>query len=75
MVKGKAAWSLTLIFLQMWSFCARCDENFMDYYPWKDEECSVENDGLVQPYADTPADRENVGEHRSEEHTSELQSR
>ena len=63
MVKGKAAWSLTLIFLQMWSFCARCDENFMDYYPWKDEECSVENDGFVQPYADTPADRENVGEH------------
>ena len=63
MIKGKAAWSFTLIFLQMWCLITKCDEDFAQYYPWHDEECSVENDGFVQPYADTPADRENVGEH------------
>jgi len=63
MIKGKAAWSLTLIFLQMWSHCTKCDDDFMDYYPWKDGECTEEDDGFVQPYADSPTDRENVGEH------------
>lgn len=35
----------------------------MDYYPWKTEADSVTAAGYVQPYADSPLDAENVGEH------------
>lgn len=63
MLRGKAAWSFTLIFLQMWAHCTGLDEEFKYYYPWKNEDCPEEDDGYVQPYADSPTDRENVGEH------------
>lgn len=63
MLEGKAAWSFTLIFLQMWELCTHTDEDYMDYYPWKTEADSVTAAGYVQPYADSPLDAENVGEH------------
>lgn len=63
MLEGEAAWGFTLIFLQMWSTCCRTQEGFAKYYPWKAQPCPVKSDGLVQPYADSPMDRENVGEH------------
>lgn len=63
MVEGKAAWSLTLFFLQMWSLCTRTAEDYAAYYPWTDAPCTVPSDGFVQPYADSPMDKENVGEH------------
>lgn len=63
MLEGKAAWSFTLIFLQMWQACTKTEEDFSAYYPWKDSECAVSSDGFVQPYADSPTDTENVGEH------------
>lgn len=63
MIKGKAAWSFTLMFLQMWELCKHTNEDYVSYYPWKELECDVLNDGYVQPYADSPMDSENVGEH------------
>ena len=63
MIKGRAAWSFTLIFLQMWALCTGLDEDFKRYYPWKNENCPETDDGFVQPYADSPTDHENVGEH------------
>ena len=63
MVRGKAAWSFTLMFLQMWKLNTEINEDFNEYYPWKNEECEEKTDGYVQPYADSPMDRENVGEH------------
>ena len=63
MLKGKAAWSFTLIFLETWELCKRTNEDFSAYFPWKDEPCPAVNDGFVQPYADSPMDGENVGEH------------
>lgn len=62
-LEGEAAWSLTLIFLQMWQVCQGTDEDFAAFYPWKDTPCPVENDGFVAPYADHPLDTEHVGEH------------
>lgn len=62
-LEGTAAWSLTLMFLQMWQVCKGTDEDFASFYPWKDSPCSVENDGFVQPYADHPLDEEHIGEH------------
>ncbi len=62
-VKGKAAWSFTLFFLQMWELAANAEEDFSGYYPWHDVPCDTPSDGFFQPYADSPMDRENVGEH------------
>ncbi len=63
MVEGEAAWSFTMMFLQMWSSVTGVQENFESFYPWQEEGCPTESDGLVLPYADSPLDYENVGEH------------
>lgn len=63
LVEGRAAWSLTLMFLEMWVLCAKEQERFEDFYHWRDSACSVRSYGFVQPYADSPMDTENVGEH------------
>jgi len=59
-VEGMAAWSLTLMFLQMWSISRKEDEEFERFFP----ELAVlpKTDGFVQPYADSPMDNETVGE-------------
>lgn len=61
MVTGDGAWGLTVMFLQMWSFAVGADEDFTVFYPKNRE--TVYGDGFVQPYADSPIDNENVGEH------------
>lgn len=63
MVKGEAAWSLTIMFLQMWELMTGVDEDYTQYYPWQNTPCPNAPDGFVQPYADSPMDKENVGEH------------
>ena len=63
MIHGEAAWSLTLIFLQMWNMDRKEHAELDTFYPWKSEPCLIESDGYVQPYADSPIDEENVGEH------------
>lgn len=63
MLEGKAAWSFTLMFLEMWEICKKTDEDIASYYPWQFTPCDIAPDGLVQPYADSPMDADNVGEH------------
>ena len=63
MVSGKAAWGLTVIFLQMWELCTRLNENYADYYPWDNSSCPTSGSGFCVPYCDSPLDTENVGEH------------
>jgi len=60
MLKGEAAWSFTLIFLQMWETCSGIDEDYEQYRP---RSFPVQPGGCAQPWADSPNDRENVGEH------------
>ncbi len=61
MMRGSAAWSMTLMFLEMWSTATGSEEDYSVYLPSKS---SPENPvvGYVQPYCDTPMDTENVGE-------------
>lgn len=59
-LEGKASWSFTLMFLQMWELCTGKCEDFKAYYPG---EHSISADGFVQPYCDSPMDSENVCEH------------
>jgi cardiolipin synthase len=63
MISGHAAWSLTLIFLRTWNYYRKERDDYQLLYPWKNEPCTEESDGYVQPYADNPLDDENVGEH------------
>ncbi len=64
MLEGKAAWSFTLMFLQMWEVCNNAKEDYQKYYPYETAtQWLQETDGFVQPYADSPIDQENVGEH------------
>lgn len=63
LVEGKAAWSFTVMFLQMWEICKNVKEDYVAHYPWKKDKCNIVGNGFVQPYADSPMDDENVGEH------------
>lgn len=63
MIEGSAAWNFTLMFLQMWELTTGESEDYEQFYPWKDAPCSIKAKGFVQPYADSPMDKENVGEH------------
>ncbi|MCL2266211.1 MAG: cardiolipin synthase [Treponema sp.] len=72
MLEGDGAWSLTLIFLQMWNLGTKTKDVYRNFYPWSEDiiehtEKGVaegfEKWGYVQPYADSPIDHENVGEH------------
>jgi len=71
-IEGDGAWSLTLIFLQMWNLGFKEKDDYASFFPWKDDiiehtETGVSEGfeawGYVQPYADSPIDKENVGEH------------
>ena len=57
---GDAAWSFTVMFLQAWELLTRQKERFSDYAP--EARAPVAECGWVQPYTDSPIDRENVGE-------------
>ncbi len=61
-LSGKAAWSMTVMFLQSFSLCKKEPVDFASYYP-KETEIPLHACGFVQPYADSPMDKDNVGEH------------
>ncbi|MDR2601291.1 MAG: cardiolipin synthase [Spirochaetaceae bacterium] len=65
MIKGCAAWSLTLIFIGMWNSKfteGEDEEEYINFYPWKEKECSIKGSGYVQPYSSNPIDKEYVSE-------------
>ena len=62
MLQGEAVWSLTVMFLQMWSVLANESPDYGKYRPHEWHEQPFEGDGFVQPYGDTPLDHETVGE-------------
>ncbi len=62
MLQGDAAWGLTMMFLKMWSLIQNEAVDFQRYQP-SDASAAISDDGFVQPYADSPLDKENVGEH------------
>lgn len=60
-LEGAAAWSLTVMFFQLWSTAVPGrKEDFSRYFP--DTSPLSVQDGFVQPYADTPLDGDHVGE-------------
>lgn len=61
-LKGEAVKNLTLMFLESWNYYRREDSDFKKYMPYEYYPEEFESDGFVQPYGDTPLDKEAVGE-------------
>ena len=58
LLEGDAVWSMTVMFLTMWDHCCGWEEEFRHFRP---EPSAVRPwTGYVQPYTDTPLDRETV---------------
>ena len=62
MIKGDAVWNFTVMFLQIWSFRNTETIDYNKFRPNVHHLESFESDGYVQPYGDSPYDRELVGE-------------
>lgn len=62
MIEGEAVQSFTMMFLQMWNVTERREELYEHYLTPKMAEKQREL-GFVIPYADSPFDEQNVGEH------------
>lgn len=61
MIKGDAVWSFTVMFLTMWGYIRKVNEDFENFKPHIYHPAPFGNDGFVQPYTDSPLDRETVG--------------
>ena len=59
LLKGEAAWSFTVMFLQLWEMEQEGDGSIGDFAPVKWNGASY--DGFIQPYSDAPVDGESVG--------------
>ena len=64
MLKGEAVWSMTVMFLHMWKVIAAHDTpiNYEDYLPEKSYPANSYKHGFIQPFCDSPLDKEIVGE-------------
>jgi len=62
LIQGDAAWSITVMFLSLWSHYKRIDEDFEQYRPAAKHTTTFVSDGYVQPFGDSPLDGESLGE-------------
>lgn len=62
LLEGDAVKNLTLMFLESWNYFRKEDTNLKQYMPHVYHEEEFKTDGFVQPYGDSPLDRESVGE-------------
>lgn len=62
MIKGEAVWSFTVMFLTMWDYLRKTNEDYEQFRPHSHHQEDFENDGFVQPFTDSPLDNESVGE-------------
>lgn len=63
LLRGDGAWSLTVMFLQMWGFLTKQGETCEGYLPALQTEAPTAVRGWVQPFCDSPMDEFSVGEH------------
>lgn len=59
MLRGDAVWSLSMMFMQLWSFTTGEALDIERFRPTQ----HGESDGYVQPYADSPLDDKNIAEY------------
>lgn len=61
-LKGEGVWSFTCMFLEMWNYIIESTEEYVKYMPQVHQKEPFVSDGFVQPYGDTPLDKENTSE-------------
>lgn len=61
-VRGRAAYSFTQMFLSMWDYIRHEEDDPVAFLPTAEALEGIGDDGVVQPYCDSPADDEPVGE-------------
>lgn len=61
-ITGAGVWNFTVMFIQMWNYIVRTDEDCKKFYVEQDQKQTETEKGMVQPYADSPLDHESVGE-------------
>lgn len=61
MLKGDAVWSLTVMFLSMWSAIRKDNEDYCSFLPLSTEKIP-DCYGYIQPFDDSPLDDEHVSE-------------
>ena len=59
LVRGKAVWSMTVMFLSLWDYVDRTEEDVAAFKPEYPEDAP--GTGYLQPFADSPLDNEDVG--------------
>lgn len=62
LIKGEAVWSMTVMFLRLWGYLTKTEEDYERFRPHNYMIESFQSDGYVQPYGDSPIDNEPVGE-------------
>ncbi|MDO4540629.1 MAG: cardiolipin synthase [Syntrophomonadaceae bacterium] len=61
-LKGDAVWNMTIMFLEAWNILRSTDTHYDHFRPHVHHDADFVTDGMVQPYADSPLDREMVSE-------------
>ena len=62
MIRGEAAANLTTMFLTVWNAVRPTDTDFSKFLPHAYHSGIFKGDGFIQPYGDSPLDKETVGE-------------
>ncbi|MDO5134668.1 MAG: cardiolipin synthase [Eubacteriales bacterium] len=64
MLKGEGVWNMTAMFLHMWCVVNKGEDRdqLSEYLPHRHHPEEFPGDGFIQPFGDTPLDRETVGE-------------
>ncbi len=62
MVRGEAAANLTTMFLTVWNAIRPTDADYTRFLPHAYHSGVFRGDGYIQPYGDSPLDKETVGE-------------
>lgn len=58
LLEGQAVWSMTVLFLTMWEYASKGDENILEFFPKKTP--FFQETGVVLPYTDIQAEGESV---------------
>jgi len=61
-VKGEAVWSFTIMFLTLWNYLRKIDDDFRKFKQTPEHLGHCESSGYIQPFTDSPFDDESVGE-------------
>lgn len=61
-MEGAAVWNFTVMFLNLWNAFRKTDADYERFRPDPMRLSKIEDDGLVQPYSDSPLDDESVAE-------------